>query len=401
MTTAFPPGATGYDGNGSVTSSTSALTAEADRALAAGDVPRAIDFLGQAVTADPGNGSLHLRLAALHRAAGQPHKALAAATAALAASPLDFVALAMRANLLESVDPAKAPEAWAYALAQQPREPLPAALSAAVERRAALRDAWIAECDRAIGDSISGIVTRADQDERRRINRFRSNALRRTRHFHSEPTHYHFSGLVEREFHGRQSFPFLDQLEAATGLIRDELQAVMTAERTELVPYIQYESHLPMQQWSQLNHSRDWTAIHLWRNGKRIDANARHCPATLALLDGFGQPHIPGASPNAMFSLLAPGTAIPPHVGISNARLVCHLPLMVPPTCWFRVGAETRAWEEGRAFVFDDTIEHEAANPSDSLRVVLIFDVWHPDLSLVEREAVAAIVANDRSPAEL
>jgi aspartyl/asparaginyl beta-hydroxylase (cupin superfamily) len=106
------------------------------------------------------------------------------------------------------------------------------------------------------------------------------------------------------------------------------------------------------------------------------------------------QPDVPGASPNAMFSLLVPNTVIPPHVGISNARLVCHLPLVVPDGCWFRVGGETRAWKRGEAFVFDDTIEHEAANPSDELRVVLIFDVWHPDLSPVEREAVAALISN-------
>jgi aspartyl/asparaginyl beta-hydroxylase (cupin superfamily) len=56
------------------------------------------------------------------------------------------------------------------------------------------------------------------------------------------------------------------------------------------------------------------------------------------------------------------------------------------------VGGETRYWKPGEAFVFDDTIEHEAMNPTDELRVVLIFDVWHPDLEEVEREAVAALI---------
>jgi aspartyl/asparaginyl beta-hydroxylase (cupin superfamily) len=95
-----------------------------------------------------------------------------------------------------------------------------------------------------------------------------------------------------------------------------------------------------------------------------------------------------------MFSLLAPQTRIPAHVGISNTRLVCHLPLVVPQGCWFRVGAETRFWKRGEAFVFDDTIEHEALNPSDQLRVVFIFDVWHPDLSPTERDAVAALIGS-------
>ena len=101
-----------------------------------------------------------------------------------------------------------------------------------------------------------------------------------------------------------------------------------------------------------------------------------------------------------MFSLLAPHTSIPPHVGVSNARLVCHLPLVVPDGCWFRVGAETRYWERGKAFVFDDTIEHEAANPSDQLRVVFIFDLWAPDLTSVEREAVAALIGSSDAKGE-
>jgi aspartyl/asparaginyl beta-hydroxylase (cupin superfamily) len=115
----------------------------------------------------------------------------------------------------------------------------------------------------------------------------------------------------------------------------------------------------------------------------------------MALLDRVPQPKMKGAGPNAMFSLLAPHTHIPPHVGVSNARLVCHLPLIVPEHCWFRVGAETREWNPGHAFLFDDTIEHEAMNDSDSLRVVFIFDVWHPDLSQAERDAVAALIGSE------
>jgi aspartyl/asparaginyl beta-hydroxylase (cupin superfamily) len=112
----------------------------------------------------------------------------------------------------------------------------------------------------------------------------------------------------------------------------------------------------------------------------------------MALIAGLPQPQIPGASPNAMFSMLAPHTTIPPHVGVNNARLVCHLPLIVPEGCWFRVGGETRYWKPGEALVFDDTIEHEAMNPTDELRIVFIFDLWHPDLSEVERDAVSALL---------
>jgi aspartyl/asparaginyl beta-hydroxylase (cupin superfamily) len=110
----------------------------------------------------------------------------------------------------------------------------------------------------------------------------------------------------------------------------------------------------------------------------------------MGLLDALDQPEVVGRSPNAMFSLLAPGAHIPPHTGVANTRLVCHLPLIVPPGCWFRVGAERRDWQVGQAWIFDDTIEHEARNESDALRVILIVDTWHPGLSPAERRAVAA-----------
>ncbi len=95
-----------------------------------------------------------------------------------------------------------------------------------------------------------------------------------------------------------------------------------------------------------------------------------------------------------MFSALAPRTHIPAHTGESNARLVVHLPLIVPEKCGtLRVGFEEREWKVGEALIFDDSIEHEAWNNSDELRVVLLFDIWHPALSLKDREMVNALVA--------
>ena len=95
----------------------------------------------------------------------------------------------------------------------------------------------------------------------------------------------------------------------------------------------------------------------------------------------------------AMFSLLSPRTTIPPHVGVSNTRVVSHLALISPENCSFRVGNDTRQWVPGKAWVFDDTIEHEARNDSDKLRVVLIFDVWHPHLTPPERALITALCA--------
>lgn len=382
--------------------SSSSILAEADRAAASGDLARAQSLLKQAATDTPDDVQLLLKLAAVSKAAGQPHVALGAVHQALSHSPLDFIGLVLRASLLDTLNEAGTGEAWDNALAQRPEGDLPAPLAAAVAQGERRRDAWLDAREARMKLNMTSAEDKADAEERERIMRFRNNVLRRTQPFHSKPTHFLYPGLVEREFHPRRLFPWIEHVEAATENIASELKAVMAAERAELVPYIQYADHQPLDQWQPLNKSLDWTAIHLLQNGRRIDANAEHCPRTTALLEGIDQPAIRGAGPNAMFSLLAPNTAIPPHVGVNNSRLVCHLPLVVPEGCWFRVGAETRDWHPGEAFVFDDTIEHEALNPTDQLRVVFIFDVWHPDLSAVEREAVTALIeADERSGSPL
>lgn len=373
----------------------SVSVAEADKAAAAGDLQRAALLLEQAVIDQPGEPQVWLKLAALRRAIRQPAKALEAVNRALALAEFDFMALTMRATLLEKLSPDHAGEAWAHALAQRPSGALPAQMLEALAKGESIRDRWIAEREARLDTATGELSSRVNEEEAARIARFRSNVLRKTRPYHSEPTHFAYPGLAEREFHPRSEHPWLATLEAATDEMAAELDAVMSAERAELVPYIQYAEHEAMAQWRSLNRNPDWTAIHLIQNGKVVEANARHCPRTMELLGQLPQPEIPGAGPNAMFSLLAPHTTIPPHVGVNNARLVCHLPLVIPEGCWFRVGAETRYWERGRAFVFDDTIEHEAANPSDQLRVVFIFDVWHPGLSEVERDAVRRVIASE------
>lgn len=371
------------------------LIAEAERAVRSGELQSAVSLLERAAADRPGDAGLWLRIAAMKRGTGKPREALAAVQKALVVAPLDFTGLLLRASLLDRLADSAAPEAWGNALANKPAGELPQQLAAVVAEGERKYSEWLAARERSMKLAMAKSEARADVEERRRIDRFRSNVLRKTKVYHSSPTHFHFPELLEREFHSRSLFPWIGELEEATAQIASELQSVMTAERSELVPYIQYDEHLPLDQWRPLNNNPDWTAIHLWRNGERVEVNARHCPTTMELLRKVPQPRIAGAGPNAMFSLLAPNTAIPPHVGVNNARLVCHLPLIVPEGCWFRVGAETRFWKKGEAFVFDDTIEHEALNPSNELRVVFIFDLWHPDLSSVERDAVTALIEDD------
>ncbi len=362
----------------------------ADRAAAAGDAALAARLLDEAVAAEPGRAALWAKLSAMRRALGDGPAALAAIDRALALLPLDFSALLARAFLLERAADPRAGDAFCNAITQEPADDeVPPSMRGAVaharQRSASHRAAMEAGMLAVVSETL-------DPDVRARVERFVSNSAHRTRHFHQQPSQFHFPGLPEVEFHDRTEFPGLADLEGEWMAIRAEFEALLAAEAVEMVPYIQYPDQVPLRQWQALNHSRDWSAVHLIQNGHRIDANARHCPRTLAAIATMPQPDVPGASPNAMFSLLAPRTRIPAHTGVANTRLVCHLPLIVPPGCGFRVGDTVREWREGEAFVFDDTIEHEAWNDSDQLRVILIFDLWAPALSEAERVAVAAII---------
>jgi len=202
-------------------------------------------------------------------------------------------------------------------------------------------------------------------------------------------------------FFDRELFPFLAELEAKTDVIRVELEAALAANRDEFVPYIQYAPNQPVNQWAELNHSLRWSTLHLWRSGKPVQENLARCPETARALAAIPLADIGGLCPNAMFSALAPKAHIPPHNGETNARVVAHLPLIVPEKCSYRVGFDWRRWQVGQTLIFDDTIEHEARNDSDELRVVLIFDLWNPLLAPAERDVVRSLAAAARSFAQL
>jgi aspartate beta-hydroxylase len=201
--------------------------------------------------------------------------------------------------------------------------------------------------------------------------------------------------LAAIPFFPREQFAWVGALEAQTGAITAELQALLAEEQGEFKPYVAYAPGTPVNQWHELNHSSRWSSYFLWRDGAPVESHQRRCPVTTAALREVGMADIGGLCPNAMFSALAPHTQIPPHHGETNARLVVHLPLIVPEHCRYRVGFEHRRWNVGEVLIFDDSIEHEARNDSDELRVVLIFDVWNP-LSDAEREMVRVVSAATR-----
>lgn len=218
----------------------------------------------------------------------------------------------------------------------------------------------------------------------------------RTRPFLSQCNQLTVPRLPAQPFFRREMFDWVPRFEQYTDVIRDEMLAALGDAGDDFKPYVQYQPGEPVNQWAELNHSRQWTSFHLYQAGKPVEANLARCPGTAEALRAVDAVHLAGTCPNAMFSVLAPKAHIPPHHGESNARLVAHLPLVVPEGCLFRVGYDARRWNEGEVIVFDDTIEHEAWNDSDQLRVVLIFDVWNPLLAVEERAIVQRIAAAER-----
>lgn len=209
--------------------------------------------------------------------------------------------------------------------------------------------------------------------------------------YEQQPRSYYFPELPTVGFYDRAMFPWLDAIEAATDVIRAELQGLLQTPSV-FAPYIEAEANTPVDRTHNLLDSADWTACYVCKDGAPVDEIAARCPKTIAAMQHAPLEQVKGRAPFVLFSKLTPGAWIKPHTGFLNTRLVCHLPLIVPEGCWLRVGSEVRKWEEGRAVVFNDTIEHEARNEGSGTRIVLIFNIWRPELSADERSMVTALL---------
>jgi beta-hydroxylase len=115
-------------------------------------------------------------------------------------------------------------------------------------------------------------------------------------------------------------------------------------------------------------YNQGWDIFGLYYEGFKLRGNCFKCPNTTRIVE-----EIPGLR-TAGFSRMAPGTIIKPHVGYTSKVLRCHLGLVTPVECGLRVGSKQYNWDVGKAFVFDDTIEHEAWNHSDKERIILLID---------------------------
>jgi aspartyl/asparaginyl beta-hydroxylase (cupin superfamily) len=357
-----------------------------------GDAAKARELFVRATQADPGHPALWSNLAVSLNALGLPQEEMRAVERALALEPRHLASLLQKAALIEANGDARnGARAYRNALATLPPGATPPpSVSTALERA---REAIRAD-DAALGSAIEARLA-AIRDQHgggsyRRVDRCIELMTGQRNRYLPQPTFMYFPELPAIEFFDRADFAWLNAIEAAFEEIRTELTTVMISDREGLEPYVAYPEGVPLDQWKELNKSRRWSAYFLWNQGVAQQGHLARCPRTAAALKGAPQCDVARRGPTAFFSVLDAGTRIPPHTGVTNTRVIVHLPLIVPPGCGFRVGSETREWLPGKAWVFDDTIEHEAWNSSDTPRAILIFDVWNPFLSAAERDLVRA-----------
>mgnify|MGYP001329866852 CR=1 FL=1 len=355
--------------------------------LANGRAAQAESHFRKALAIDPGQPALLFNHAASARAAGMLAAAERSLTEALAVDPYFVQAMFQLAVLYEDTgEPRKAAQVYRNFVDTAPPELMQDARYQGLIARAKKA---IEDDNRELGNAIlsdAGTPTR-------RMTEMLGSFLGQHRSYVSEPTFLSVPRLPAIPFLEREATPWLSILEDAAPAITRELRSLLDeTAQPDFVPYVNNPPGVPANQWKELDHSSDWSAYFFWKHGQRHEAHCTRCPVTAEVLEALPMPRLANRAPNAFFSLLKPGVRIPPHTGVTNARLTCHLALVVPQGCGFRVGPETRQWQEGKAWVFDDTIEHEAWNEGTEPRYILIVDVWHPMLEPAEQDFVATLL---------
>lgn len=362
-------------------------------ALLAGQHARAREELVLAVAAHPDDVEALMGLATAEAALGNAPGEIAAIERALSIQPRNFAILLRKGAHFETQGDARlAAQIYSDALkVAPPFHQVPPHLKDRVRHAAELSARYRDEFESFVREKLSSAYDLGSNDARRFANSvdvlFGKKAV-----YRPQPHNYYIPELPPYQFFERRDCPWLDAVEAETESIRSEMLAILAADEG-LVPYVDNPASAPLDQWAELNHNPRWSVYHLWLRGQPIPEHCARAPKTCEVMDLAPRAQLPQRSPVGMYSILKPHTRIPPHTGIVNVRLVCHVPLVIPDRCWFRVGNETRPWRIGEAFVFDDTIEHEAANDSDEIRVVLIFDVWNPYVREDERPLIGALMS--------
>jgi aspartyl/asparaginyl beta-hydroxylase (cupin superfamily) len=356
------------------------------------DMPAARKAFEALVTMRPGDERALHGLAVACRAQGDSEAQLRALDTLLERNPGHIPALMMKGDHFAKVGDGRAAHAFYAAVAGRPAHAVPPELRGEVSRA----EKECARFAKSYEDHLRQTLKDAGYAPGRssvRFDRCLDLLFGRSQIYLQSPTAFYFPELPQRHFYERSEFAWAAAVEDATDAIRAELEAVLADDAQTFQPYVASEGSRPPREYGALLDNRDWSAFYLIKAGRTQDDAARRCPRTFAALDAAPLCRADGRTPSVLFSQLRPKTRIPPHTGYTNARLICHLPLIVPEGCALRVGSETRSWNPGELLIFDDSMEHEAWNDSGERRVVLLFDVWRPELSDAERELVAAVLA--------
>ena len=363
------------------------------RLICSGNSAQAEKLLSNAVREEPANTEFLYNHAIALRRTGQLQDAARTLDRLLAVEPGHMGALLEKASIQQQRGDSRA-AAMTYHRALRllpPNFKPPQWMEEPLKRAREAVDLNNRGLEEYIANTLAPVREKHERASLGRFDRCVEALLQKRRIFRQQPTFMCYPELPAIEFYSRDDFPWVDDLEAAADDIREELETVLEEGKTALDPYVADQPGLDLKYYKDLNQSRRWGVYSLWREGVEFPDHVRRCPRTAAALKSWPRWDVPGSGPTALFSILDSHSHIPAHTGPVNTRLVVHLALIVPPNCRFRVGGQVREWEEGKAFIFDDTISHEAWNDGDKLRAVLIVDTWSPLLSEAERELVRAL----------
>ncbi len=375
-----------------------ALNYIAVAALQSGALEEGIDLLVQAINQDPTDILIWANLGLAYSESGDWPAAETSFRNALTISPDQFElrlrlgdVLLHRNQRLEAVAEfntailaAQAAGQWRSVETTPPH--LHSKLNAALGLLARYQGEWLRE-------SLDPVIEKFGRDSLKRVERCLAGFLRESSVLPASslqrPKLLFFPNLNSGPFFSSKQFSWIEALENDTSAIRQELTAVTGAELRQ--PFLQLSAEAKREDYLG-GLAPEWTAYFFYRHGKSFPGNLKQCPRTASRLASIPLVSVPGNAPEVLFSFLGPDTHILPHTGVTNTRVVVHLPLIVPEDCGLVVGGQAHRWEEGRCVIFDDTYEHEAWNKSDKLRVVLILDVWNPEMTVAECAAISALV---------
>jgi aspartyl/asparaginyl beta-hydroxylase (cupin superfamily) len=361
-------------------------------ALRRGDARAVLDSFRPLADAGQADVNIWIALAGACGRLDELTEAHAAVEKALALEPSNLRALIVKADLLARAGDLRTASTFYRAALQAapPLNQLTADLRSDLQRANIICEQYARQLETFLADRLakSGY---ARKPSTARFSQSLDLLFGRKLLYYQHPKYFHFPGLPQVQFYDRDLFPWLDRVEAATADIRQELLGVLE-DAASFKPYVESQPHRPRNPADRMTDNPEWSAFYLWKNGAPVEANAARCPKTMDALSEVPFPRVAKRSPSILFSLMKPGAHIPAHNGFVNTRLICHLPIIVPGGCYFRVGNEEREWVEGKAWVFDDTIEHEAWNRSDRTRVVLLFETWRPELTAEERGLVSSLL---------